>query len=589
MATPSAGRPVGKRSVALRPVHVRTAHPSSPLLTQPVAPAEAVAMPGRVNWQVVGLAAGVAAAVVLGVILFCALAGRSRARAEEAVGAAEVVVAETVPTPGPEPSAGLAPPAPEPPLPQLMPRQPPPPAAAEPGTAKPAGSAPPSGVLPGPGPAAFAKGYAEPHHFRFVRRDHQSADELSRQLLAVPEVDLDHEAGASAFVVDLAAHPGKSTLRHPVLVPLLKRADLHGLPLAMGTDCQLGKESAQNLQVLSRKLRQHLSASLPKDGTDTRINAGVLRSQLSGWCDEDALPTLVQMLQAEDRPVRLYLVELLRHIKGPTATSALVQRALFDLAADVREGAVRALVKRPRDEYRSLLLDGLRYPWPAAADHAAEALVALDERDAVPELTALVLASDPVAPARRMYRPVDPVDLRTSPKVKDALAETVVAIDERRGPLQLTTHLAEPSDIARAVRAGPSAVYTMREMVRINHLRNCLLCHAPATSPNDPVRGLVPTPGQPLPPPFTTPYYEGQNGLFVRTDITYIRQDFSVPQPVARAGNWPAHQRYDYVVRTRYPSKEELRREPPATFPQREAVRRALRELGAVKEEQGGR
>jgi len=557
----------------------------------------------------------VSAAIVLGVIVLCAMVHRGVPQVDVPASAAELVVADgepvVPPAPIPEPLPVAASPLP---LPE------PPPAATEPGTAKPAASAPPSGLLPGPAAVGLAKGYGEPRPFRFRRRDHSSADELGRQLLAVLEVDLDHEVGTSGSVVDSAMQRGKSALRHPVLRPLLGRDDLHGLPLAMGADCQLGKESAQCLQVLSRKLRRHLSELVPADQRDSRINADALRCRLQAWWDEgvrralvgqgiggvpdqgedadknpgewareEALPTLVQMLQAEDRPVRLVLVEVLGHIKGRAASAALAQRALFDLAADVREAAVRALRDRPRDEYRGVLLDGLRYPWPPAADHAAEALVALEDRDAVPELAALVLASDPVSPARRVYRPVDPADIRTAPRAKDPLADSVVALVERHGPLQLTTHLSEPSDVPHSVRAGPSAVYTVREMVRINHLRNCLLCHALATSPTDPVRGLVPSPGQPLPPPFSTPYYEGQNGIFVRADITYIRQDFSVPQPVTRAGNWPAHQRYDYVVRTRYPSKEELRREEPATYPQREAVRWALRELSAAREVQAPR
>src|SRR5262249_37858997 len=40
-------------------------------------------------------------------------------------------------------------------------------------------------------------------------------------------------------------------------------------------------------------------------------------------------------------------------------------------------------------------------------------------------------------------------------------------------------------------------------------------------------------------------------GLFIRADITYLKQDFSVPQAVAEPGNWPVHQRYDYFVRVR--------------------------------------
>jgi hypothetical protein len=426
----------------------------------------------------------------------------------------------------------------------------------------------------------------------------------------MPEVDLDAQAGTSTRLV--AARRGKMQLTHPVFEPLAKRADLHGLPVAMGPDCQLGKESAQNLQYLARSLRFHVSLCLAA-GSDTRVEADKLRQRLiegrldavgggaqmpsapsggilgvpsaSTWRHEDAVPTLVQMLQTEDRPVRLVLVELLAAIRGRAASSALAQRALFDLSAEVREAAVRALKDRPRDEYQALLLDGLRYPWAPAADHAAEALVALDDRAVVRQLTALLDEPDPAGPVTRAYRPVDAAALGAAPRAKDPLALGLVALEEGRGGQRRSSLLDHPDDVQREVKASSRQVYAVREVVRVNHLRNCLLCHAPATSATDPVRGLVPAPGQPLPPPFTTPYYEGQSGTFVRADVTYLRQDFSVPQPVAEAGNWPAHQRYDYLVRTRYPTDDELRREERATYPQREAVRWALRELGGAKRE----
>jgi hypothetical protein len=63
--------------------------------------------------------------------------------------------------------------------------------------------------------------------------------------------------------------------------------------------------------------------------------------------------------------------------------------------------------------------------------------------------------------------------------------------------------------------------------------------------------------------------------------VTYSRQDFPVPQPVANSGKWPVYQRYDHVVRTRYPTEDELRGTKPATYLRREAVRWALHELGA--------
>jgi hypothetical protein len=604
MATPSADYPVGK-PVTPPPGAVRAAGPQPPPCRRLIAAAEPEPVPARapVNWFVVGVAGGLAVAGILGLALLCLAPRRAAPPVEVAAGAAP---AEPVVEPAPAPAAAVVvskEPAPEAPR---------PPAAPEPGTVKPAGSAPPAGLLPGPAPAGLAKGQGEPAPFRFKRRDLLSAVELSRQLLTMPELDLDAAPNTSARVV-AASHDANPKFTHPVLEPLLKRTDLHGLPLAMGADCQLGKESAQNLQVLSRKLRAHLSLAMPADGVEIRLDAGVLRQRLlegrnevaarpgpnrkpaapppaeaealrDDWTQEDALPTLVQMLQAEDRPVRLVLVELLANIKGRAGSAALVQRALFDLSADVREAAVRALRDRPRDEYRQPLLDGLCYPWPPAADHAAEALVGLDDREAVPRIAALLREPDPVGPVARRHRPLDPAAVWTAPKAKDLAELSVVALDDRQGGARRTSLLDEPNMVVRAVKAGPAAAYTVREVVRVNHLRNCLLCHAPATSLSDPVRGLVPTPGQPLPPPFSIPYYEGQNGLFVRADVTYLRQDFSVPQPVARAGNWPTFQRYDYLVRTRYPTADELRREEPATYPQREAARWALAELGGVKE-----
>src|SRR5262249_27798850 len=138
------------------------------------------------------------------------------------------------------------------------------------------------------------------------------------------------------------------------------------------------------------------------------------------------------------------------------------------------------------------------------ADHAAEALVALDDRDAVPALKQLADAPDPTAP------------------YYDWTQKT----------------------------------YVTREVVRINHLGNCLMCHAPSTSQNDLVRGRIPTPGEPLPPPVQ--YYESQEGIFVRADVTYLKQDFSVIQPVEHNGAWPQMQRFDYVVRTKPLTQEQL-------------------------------
>src|SRR5262249_9743530 len=83
--------------------------------------------------------------------------------------------------------------------------------------------------------------------------------------------------------------------------------------------------------------------------------------------------------------------------------------------------------------------------------------------------------------------------------------------------------------------------------------------HAPSFGKDDKVRGRVPDTNQPLPPAFTRQYYESNEGVFVRADVTYLQQDFSVPMPVESPGLWPAVQRYDFMVRVRLATAEEVK------------------------------
>jgi hypothetical protein len=81
-------------------------------------------------------------------------------------------------------------------------------------------------------------------------------------------------------------------------------------------------------------------------------------------------------------------------------------------------------------------------------------------------------------------------------------------------------------------------------------------------------------------------YYAEQSGLFVRADVTFLRQDFSVVQPVTNPLKWPGQQRFDYLVRTRTATPAELKLlkglekdgKLTGAFPQREAMLFALRE-----------
>jgi hypothetical protein len=260
--------------------------------------------------------------------------------------------------------------------------------------------------------------------------------------------------------------------------------------------------------------------------------------QLAGreWLKSEAVPALVQLLMAENKPVRHLLVEVLSLIPGREAAAALAQRAMFDLSAEVRQAAIETLKDRPVGEFRPILLEGLSYPWAPVNEHAAEALVALNFKEVIPDLIDLLDQRDPAS---------------------------VIPAESGKGP-------------------------QVRELVRINHLSNCNLCHVRSQGTTDLVRGLVPDPQQPLPPISSTPYYQG-NGLFVRADVTYLRQEFSVVQPVSEPGPWPTFQRFDYLVRTRPATLDEEifgRRDESTTNSHRQAIVFTLRELTGID---GGR
>jgi HEAT repeat protein len=353
-----------------------------------------------------------------------------------------------------------------------------------------------------------------PKAVAFKRYDKSSEEDLRKQLLLVPEVSLDSVPRTSAQLQATAKQMAKGDIAFQGPVALLsQRPDLQGLPLRMGADCQVGKEPAENLQVLSRKMRVVMESTIPKDGVDLRPDADKLRSALlddqkKEWLRPEAVPCLLQLLQAENSPVRLIMVECLGQIKDTRATQALAMRAMTDLNPAVREAAARELLDRPREDYEPLLLAGLRYPWVPVAFHAAETLAFVKDREALPQLVKLLDQPDATQPF--------------------------------------------------TVRQGAKETPMVREVVRINHLSNCLMCHPASVARTDLVRGAVPTPGQPLPPPSTPSQYYDNGSIFVHADTTYLKQDFSVMQPVPQHDQWPEYQRFDYMVRVRRPLLFEL-------------------------------
>ncbi len=100
----------------------------------------------------------------------------------------------------------------------------------------------------------------------------------------------------------------------------------------------------------------------------------------------------------------------------------------------MRDAATEALNGRDPEVWRPVFVKALGYPWPPPADFAAEALIKLRAVGAIPEL--VVLLGKP--------QPGLPVTL-------------------------------------------PNKAVVIREVVKVNHLRNCMLCHPPALRGNEPV------------------------------------------------------------------------------------------------------
>jgi HEAT repeat protein len=321
------------------------------------------------------------------------------------------------------------------------------------------------------------------------------------------------------------------------------RPDLKSLPIRHGRAGHRDPWTAADLEAFARRLHVLIDRVVPreKDGSHTQpvLLHEFMRKEVRGkrppWLRPEAIPALQQILMHEDKAIRWLLVELLAEIPGPTASAALARRAMYDLSPELRELAIEALKNRPAQEYRQELLSGFRYPWPPVANHAAEALAALDDKGAISNLVALLKMPDPTL------------------------------------PFETTRHQT-----------------FVRELVRINHQSNCLMCHAPAATKRDPVAAAVPgfftsAVG------FSTGYHGTSmkvwsDSVWLRADVTYLRQDFSVHDLVASpVGNPGLDQRFDYLVRTRVCKRadreESQAKSSGSTYPQREAALWTLREL----------
>ena len=249
------------------------------------------------------------------------------------------------------------------------------------------------------------------------------------------------------------------------------------------------------------------------------------------------MAALTQILAAESAEVRLGLVKYLTGVPHIEATKALARMAIFSSEGDIRDAAITALKVRREKDYTDVLVKGLRYPWPAVAKRAADAITKLERTDLVPELVAVLGADDP-----------------RLPDTKEVNGKVVV-----------------------------------REMVKMNHHRNCLMCHTPTGSgtPNpNAITAEVAVQTQPLPLPGEG-YRQSTPELMIRIDVTYLLPDFSASMQVKDAHPWPEMQRFDFLVRERKLTADEAvayrekltPKEAGVLSPYHKAALAALREI----------
>lgn len=304
---------------------------------------------------------------------------------------------------------------------------------------------------------------------------------------------IDASLGGLGVSPDLERRPPRV---EPLRDELPRRTDLAGLPILdaatsalKDSELTLLKALAQHPLTLAHKASGVFGAGKSERGASAADSSLRLVLQQLPWLESpDGVPALEQVCQASGVDGRLALVEMLAKIDDESATRALARRALFDLSPVVRLAAIGRLRSRVEDA-RPELLRGLRYPWPPVAGHAAEALAQLDDRAAVPELIEQLELPDP------------------------------------RGPVS--------TEDGRTVA---------RDLMRIHHQRNCLLCHAPSVDADDGFTSAVPDPARPGASAYSSGSDPASLPPAVRVDVTYLRQDFSVTQGT---------ERHDYVIRER--------------------------------------
>lgn len=312
---------------------------------------------------------------------------------------------------------------------------------------------------------------------------------------------------------------------------LRTRPDLAGLPFTMGNACRTTGDMAQAFTEAVRAVRTKKGAALvaePDPDAEVKFDREVYYHA--------RLAAASQVIPDESAADRQSLIRGLASIARPDAMRRLAHLAVYSPDEEVRNAALEALAARRGEDATKVLTEGLQYPWPAVAENAAAAIVKLKRNDLIPQLEAMLKAPDPRAPKLERV---------------DGREETVVY-----------------------------------ELVRLNHLQNCLLCHAPIKK-DESTKSLsaeIPVPTMPLPDAGSKYYGESDSNLLVRIDVTYLRQDFSAMLDAKNwtAETWTPKQRFDFLLRRRVLSPDEaanLRKRLAGMSPYRQAAASALHSL----------
>lgn len=418
--------------------------------------------------------------------------------------------------------------------------------------------------------------FAQPYAFKSASKDGKEMEKAQQKAL----IAIAHQFAKINFL-------NQKKTDHFMERLVENRPDLSGLPFTLGQTCRLDADEKARFRHEAALLRSRLAEFaefkdrpvLSRNAVTTfwdgynhdrkKVKLEAVKSDATRAIEERcAVGVAMQMIGPDPGSLHPGLIQHLAAFEKTDAgkehsSDALARLAVYSLEEETRKAAVAALQKRGGDAGKAMLPRGLRYPWPAAAKNAADAIAQLKRTELIPELLKMLDEPDPRAPT------LQTIDGKTTPVV--------------------------------------------RELVRINHHRNCMLCHPPGNTPDifgkimdgkmGPLEngmrtghvgldhlhvgsehGAAPVPGVKFPPPSDGYGRFSAPDILVRADVTYLRQDFSLVQKVANAEPWPELQRFDFLVRTRVLTEQEAKAYQAefadgAPSPYRQAALSALRRL----------